>query len=346
MLVEVHCYNERCSKNHVSNIRHGENIVRDDGLISTLISIRQEKRCYGQAGTRNVYHLVLADGDFGLYKAVVNSGLSGKVEYDMPKVGALMSLFDYQILKRRVSPVAEIPCGVVFVNRLKWVQPPKGEAILKMLQDCVTPATPTVEPDYRTFYVCSDYVDWVHEHCCFSPSSTTSTTLGNKRLSYFVAVTGKQLRRDDDLHDQYCVERGAKRLKAMPGEVIDVHDSTDSDDDSVASAPSCKCVRSFGYAICINFCYPVSKVDTYELFAQVTDRIGEQSLDAATFDDLPMSKKRWCFYWWYAVNMFHLSKGCEKLPDCFLAAVRKKYDDGKPHTGFKSKAQRLEATLE
>ena len=71
------------------------------------------------------------------------------------------------------------------------------------------------------------------------------------------------------------------------------------------------------------------------------DHVKERMIDnvaADTFDALLPSHKRWCFYWWYAVNIFNVKSGRSKLPNCFLDAVRKAYPnmDGCAYKGFKA----------
>ena len=105
----------------------------------------------------------------------------------------------------------------------------------------------------------------------------------------------------------------------------------------------CECSSKYGYVGCVVCTYHFSKVDTEDLFEQVRDRIGDENLVASSFDGLPANKKRWCFYWWYAVNIFHLKGKAQELPKCFVKAVRGHFKDPvnvKP-TGFRSSDERL-----
>lgn len=349
MYIEVFCYNEANTKAFCSGVRHGEFYHKyATGLNATLVNLRQERKSYGNAGYKNIYSMVLFDGDQNAFKAVINSGLSATVEKDIPRVGAQVTFLEYEMLKKSVTPDPLIPCGVIFANKLKWEQPPEGQERLKYLARGETPTLPQIPPDYNTLYFCNDYVDWVHTHACFSASQSNSTPICNTMIWFYERKSHLELKRQDEMLKKYYDHEIPKRFKPMPdydGESENGESESEEfagDDTPEDENPPCECVSKFGYAICINLGYPLTKVDTTELFLQVTDRIGEHGLLASTFDDLPAGKKRWCFYWWYAVNLFHLSKGCQQLPKCFVSAVRKAYDDGKPFTGFKSKEQRLE----
>ena len=194
MFIEVHCYSDNNTKAFVRSTSEGAFYQRPGGVRCTLVSIRQQKRSYGKAGMLNVYHLVLADGYLDLFKVVVNSGLSHKIEQNVPIVGAAVCFDEYNLLTKKASPNPLVKCGVIFVNKLSWHQPPEGDAILKALMRCETPTPPIVKPDYRSHYFDSDYVDWVHEHCCFSMSRSNNTILGLKPLWFYEAKKGKDLK--------------------------------------------------------------------------------------------------------------------------------------------------------
>ena len=106
----------------------------------------------------------------------------------------------------------------------------------------------------------------------------------------------------------------------------------------------CDCMKNHGYVGCVVCTYPFWKVDKDDLFEQVRARIGDDSLVAPTFDELPAKKKRWCFYWWYAVNIFHYKGKAQELPKCFVKALRGHFkDEGQDQpTGFRSTEERLQ----
>jgi hypothetical protein len=94
LLIEVHAYKDRNTKHFVQGTRHGEDVRRTCGVVATVVSARQAHQSYGSAGKKNVYHLVLADYSFDLFKAVLNSGLSELFEHDVPRVGASATIIE------------------------------------------------------------------------------------------------------------------------------------------------------------------------------------------------------------------------------------------------------------
>jgi hypothetical protein len=102
----------------VQGTRHGEDIRRTCGIVATVVNVRQAQRSYGSAGKKNIYHPVLADHSFDLFKAVLNSGLLDFFERDVPCVGASATIIEYQLLRRKVSPEENVPYGVIFINKM------------------------------------------------------------------------------------------------------------------------------------------------------------------------------------------------------------------------------------
>jgi hypothetical protein len=93
---------------------------------------------------------------------------------------------------------------------------------------------------------------------------------------------------------------------------------------------------------CILNVLPVSSLDENELFHEVKERL-KGKVKATSFDLLSQSHKRWCLYWYYAVNFFHFGRGpAQELPSCLVEAIRKRYTDpeGK-YTGFLAKEERV-----
>ena len=98
----------------------------------------------------------------------------------------------------------------------------------------------------------------------------------------------------------------------------------------------CDCAR-VGLTECVLGVLPLEELDIVLLFNSVEDHLTD-SVTSDTFDGLSSSHKRWCFYWWYSVNIFKIKDGRKKLPACFLSAVRELYaneEESKPFiTGF------------
>ena len=101
-------------------------------------------------------------------------------------------------------------------------------------------------------------------------------------------------------------------------------------------ALSCACVYSFGLAKCVCETFPISSLDTEELYQTALACVkGSQLGD--TFDELPSSKKRWVLYNFYACNVYGIKAGRRLLPSCLMDTVRSHYpkEDCEEYTGFK-----------
>ena len=116
------------------------------------------------------------------------------------------------------------------------------------------------------------------------------------------------------------------------------------------SAPSAHCACNeapYCFSSCILDSVPLSDIDMEEVFHSEVKKRLKGNVSARSFSQLSGSHKRWCFYWYYAVNYFHLGgHDAEELPACLVAAVRLNYPDpvGK-YTGFMTKEARVEKSL-
>lgn len=292
MLIEVHAYKDRNTKHFVQGTRHCEDIRRTCGVVATVVSVRQAQRSCGSAGKKNVYHLVSADCSFDLFKAVLNSGLSEFFERDVPRVGASATIIEYQLLRRKVSPEENVPCGVIFINKMTWTQPPQGDAIPAMLNHCETPVPPVVEPDHSTFYFDSDYVDWVHEHSAFSLSQKNRTMIGIKSLCFHESMIGKALQQyEQDISDrENCGTRSPVNKKHKA--IIEEEQTSDEEEEEEVECVCCDCERNYGYSLCVRYSFPLKKVDIHDLFDQVEARLGNHNLTAPTWEEFSCHQAR------------------------------------------------------
>jgi hypothetical protein len=69
--------------------------------------------------------------------------------------------------------------------------------------------------------------------------------------------------------------------------------------------------------------HPIEDLDVLELFFEVKEYL-KGRVTADSFTDLSPSHKRFCLYWWYAMNMFGFGGGeAQKLPNCLTEAISK-----------------------
>ena len=113
---------------------------------------------------------------------------------------------------------------------------------------------------------------------------------------------------------------------------------------------SCGCQASpFYFERCMLDTHPLAEIDTDDVFIEVIERLNGR-VTSVDFENLSECHKCWCFYWYYAVNFYHVGgRQATKLPNCFVEAVRALHPDptGK-YTGHltteerRNKKQKLE----
>lgn len=334
MLLEINSYSRGNTRGVIVGVHLGDSLP--DEIVCTLISLKQRNRAYGKSNPTSVYEMVVADESMSLFKVVLNSGLSGQVEDDPPKIGSILTLTSWKLLKK--NPNTKQPLvdrGIFFVDSLSWNQAPQVPSQLEMMDKGITPVL--VEFDHDTSFFDVDYVQSVMDNSTFSISESHGREAGTKLLYYYSEKLGGQL---DNMWEHIKWGRSLQKKKKQK---LSPPDSAGLESENFDPDPRCDCITEFDYHQCVVTLYPLVKCDTEQLFSMARERVGDHNLVAASFEEMPASKQRWCYYWWYAVNIFHLkSKAC-KLPSCFVNEVRNKFgeEDGK-FTGFRSAQDRLE----
>jgi len=97
----------------------------------------------------------------------------------------------------------------------------------------------------------------------------------------------------------------------------------------------CQC-EQHGFHQCIVKQQPAYDLDCELVFQQAVSRLPDEDREAESFAELSPSKKRWCFYWWYSVNLLHY-KTRTPPPECLKNHLREvfKNQPGVPHVGYK-----------
>ena len=84
--------------------------------MATLVSLRQEKRMYSGRET-TTHGVVLADVDYYLFKAVLNSGLTPQIECGTPTVGSTITILEHQVMRKQSKDYSK---GLIFIDKLSW----------------------------------------------------------------------------------------------------------------------------------------------------------------------------------------------------------------------------------
>jgi hypothetical protein len=112
---------------------------------------------------------------------------------------------------------------------------------------------------------------------------------------------------------------------------------------------NCNCVQlPYHFSDCILDSVPLSGVNMEEVFHAGAKGRLKGRVHATKFTELSATHKRWCFYWYYAVNYFHFGgHDATELPSCFVQAVRNQHPDGEGrYKDFLSNKHQQEQSLE
>jgi len=327
---------------------------------------KKESRCYGK--TKNpvvIYSMVLMDGSETVFKAVTNSGLSVLMEKHDLCVGCTVVVREYEWIWMS-SPSAVEFHGVMFIKNMGWNYPPEF-SLESFPPVMLSPARPRkkVKPDPKdtivrnscyprnirmyqeVLNVCEKSAQlqftYVMPHC---PPKYRYDLPTSYPAPYQHYVSGDWIQCQPTQCD--WVEW---MTKLMPKDKVTDHwrlptigpadDSSEEEDDV-----RCDCVFKFEWKLrdCIVETMPPEKIDSVELFWTVKNRYTHIEM-ADNFADLEPKHKRWCFYWYYAVNIFQVKSDAVPLPSCLIQAIRKLFpNSGKErYTGFKSSLERAMA---
>jgi hypothetical protein len=109
------------------------------------------------------------------------------------------------------------------------------------------------------------------------------------------------------------------------------------------NAKECRCVSEFGLCQCVGETFPVDEMNVHDIFTSCQCLLDAlRSSEFVDWDSLSPSHKRWCLYWWYAVNIFGVRGERRPLPNCIVNTVRQAYPNinGDAFTGFKASVER------
>jgi hypothetical protein len=114
--------------------------------------------------------------------------------------------------------------------------------------------------------------------------------------------------------------------------------------DSNIPMRECKCMTKFGMLGCVLYSVPVESLQKDELFETCRYHLLSRNLKThgRKFGVLAQNHKRWCLYWYYAVNVFGIRSSARPLSDCLVDYVRFIYPNSNktPFCGFKSTEER------
>lgn len=314
--------------------------VDNEVLQLTLLSVSVEtKKCCCTMQPSHVLCMILMDGSETVCKAYTDTSLGKHFDnVDDIKPGSTIIVKDYSIL---------------------WLEPENGNnwnavMLIKKLSHRGPPeeGKPRFETaDDGEDYQLSDQVTSVHPlvvstaglgHVIFTTPSCLFDKKSNQRFVYNNFLTQSQMMQGYSVIDLETREgwKGVvKKKQATAAKKL-----WDREDDGIPGC-GCQCLP-YKFQKCVCTTLPVEDLDLEAVFLSITALMSEDQLVADTFEGLPASKKRWCLYHWYTLNVFSLFGSVEqqKLPACLENHVRCYFPEqnvrgdfasGDPYTGFK-----------
>ena len=333
-----------------SNLQKGDDTLE---LRLGVAAVAKEGRTYGKGKPVLVYKLLLFDASRTLIKAVTNTGLAKLLENRHIPVGSTAIIKSYNILgmKSEAEDVSALNWkGVLLIKNFSWKYPPCFVAspswkdppffqttTRKLVADSDIPEKITI------FH--HDAMRVANKECRIVFTCETAEYFEEEDIAFVYSVAASP----DQILKGYMIRSSSlrcdwkKMVERARAKALRADDS--SDDGSRCSAVDhqfdtrCGCVKDFHLTDCVTVKFKVRNIDLDQLFEAAYDRLGG-SVDASDFNGLSNSKKRWCLYWWYAVNIFSIRGGRKKLPSCVEAYVRSEYpkEHRQQYTGFKRSA--------
>jgi len=170
-----------------------------------------------------------------------------------------------------------------------------------------------------------NHIVFTGRECQFDPK-------GNRGLVYLHLATPKNVEEANFVLDP----TNRIQWKSMCANSSTVEEEDGADD---TAAVVCQCLGKYQLTKCICETFPIASFDLDDLFRSTTAHLNDDQLLADTFDGLEASKKRWCFFRWYAINMLGATGAGNRAqpPSCVVAMVRAAFPEppGGTYTGYK-----------
>jgi hypothetical protein len=296
-------------------------------------------------GNCTVYKFVLMDGSGSLFKAVTNSTLAGVLCNFNVEPGCSLIVYDYELVWMHGFHEYEFRF-VMLVNKCTWKNSPSNSQDLGRDVKCI---------DTR---ICCSAIEAVEME---GIAVFTLPILHRFGVEYFNAACNMGQLEDGDWIAEPCTRyqwnaficplldvaaSDAPGIRRSDSMIKDITTWDMSPKKSVVvaddSKKECQCVSDFGLCQCVCETFPVDELEYYDIFTSAVCRIATlRDSDIVAWESLKPTHKRWCLYWWYAVNIFGL-RSAAPLPTCIVDSVRNAFPNpvGVQYTGYKSSVER------
>ena len=309
----------------------------------TLTVLKVEKTNGNFAGRCGIalYKFVLMDANRCILKAQLNTGQSAWMKDQDVTVGASIFVNRYHYVWHDESTLdegimdGELGRGVMVIDKFTWKDGPKKawDAADRGVED----ATTIVSDDFAVEFVADTVIAHCYNQSCMMYLSEHWQT-GDDAGCMFLGTMlfnevqlGKFIPAVNARADWLAVVKKKKTESLLDDSSLGHHAST-----------LCSCQQQYHLSRCVLESFPLCNVDVDELFAAAKIRVNTTGADGNTFHELHPRHQRWCFYWWYAINIFRQSTAVKLPKNCFIRAVRELYPnpEGEHYTGYKTSDQR------
>ena len=287
----------------------------DKSVRLTVAKISEDLRHY-KKDSISVFNAVCFDSTMGFIRLSFNSGLTIQVREAGVYPGCTIEVCDHDIIWNQQNDHG-VKRAIMFVKSFVIGKGPVSE------DESESDNCTEVTPDHSSAWIHTDVIERVFKD---SVILFCDTFKHEQRLVYWAAMSAVKIGRgimieDNKMRSHFLASAEAESSKKR---------SADCD---------CKCTQPpFSLSECVLIAKPLITIDEDDLYFAVLCRLGEE-VDGMEWNHLSLSHRRWCYYWYYAVNVFNMGTGDnEELPPCFVEAVRQLYPatDGK-YTGYKKR---------
>jgi hypothetical protein len=307
-----------------------------------------------------VYKFVLMDGSGTLFKGVTNSCLSSNLCSFSVKDGSSLIVYDYELVWMQAYREHEFRF-VMLINKCTWKNRPEdcqdlGRPVKSIHIDLCLFSVDKVDKESIVVFT-MPAVDHP-ERYVWNHLVSKSVTLGQMETGDWIKEPDTRIEWATFIHPLLACER-----------CVDDDDGTPMADEiwqsesfiagikpwnmngkTFLTTKDCNCVSEFGFCQCVCETFPVDEMNVDDIFTSCVCRLDAlRDSNVINWEGLSASHKRWCIYWWYAVNIYGIRSCARPLPICLVHSVRVKYPNPvgvRNYTGYKSTVERAASKRE
>ena len=283
-------------------------------VILTVARITEDLR-HCKKDSITVFNAVCFDHTMGFIRLSFNSGLTIQVRDEHIYPGCSIEVVDHDIIWNQPNENG-IKRAVMFVKSFNIRKGPVTED--QSNDDCTE-----VTPEHSSAWIHTEVLNRVMKE---SLILFCDSFKHERRIVYWAAMSAVKIGRG------IMIEDNKMRTLFHQNKKSEVKKRT-------SDLVTCQCLNSpFCLEKCVLIAKPLISIDEDDLYFAVLCRLG-QEVEGNEWQNLSLTHKRWCYYWYYAVNVFHMGTGDNnELPACFVAEVRSLYPDPKgKYTGYKKR---------